>query len=335
MNRVSMNCLFKQNLAVAAVLALATQATAAVVTQVISSPQLAGVYDVTSDGANLYASVEGGTIFSLSLGGSGLTQLYQVGGRAQSITTIGNDLFWADPEAGPVTDTRIFRAPKSGGGPITAIYTGSAVGEPIVDAFGIATDGVSLFTADGVDGKVHRLSTNGTGITQLGSNRYGGGFSNNHGNSIDVLALTVYVADSGKPGVIDPQVVSIPTAGGVFTTLHVGAPFVSPAGIAVGDGSVFVWDPGANSSIWQLPIGGGTPTLVVSDARLGTLGGLHYLNGSLYLADYDEGAIWRIQLNEVPEPASATLFAFGAMGTLGIVWRKRRSANSRAQTCSR
>jgi hypothetical protein len=37
----------------------------------------------------------------------------------------------------------------------------------------------------------------------------------------------------------------------------------------------------------------------------------------------------------VPEPASATLFAAGAMGLLGIVWRKRRAANSLEQTCSR
>ena len=320
---IRLRCLFS---ALLLALVALNSARAAVVTQVIASPQLAGVYDVTSDGANLYASTEGGKVFSMTLAGGGLTQLYQIGGRAQSITTIGGDLYWADPEAGPVTDTRIFRAPKSGGGPITAIYTGSAVGQPIVDAFGIAADGGLLFTADGVDGHVHRLNPDGSGIAQLGPDRYGGGFANNHGNSIDALGGTVFVADSGKPGDIAPQVVSISAAGGVFTTLHIGAPFVSPAGIAVGDGSVFVWDPGAGSSIWQLPISGGTPTLVVSDSRLGTLGGLHFHGGSLYLADYNEGEIWRIDLtaDAVPEPASAGLFAAGAFGLLGLAWRKRK-----------
>ena len=310
---------------------LASPAVAAVVTQVVASPQLAGVYDVTSDGVSLFASTEGGKIYSMTLGGGSLSQLYQVGVRAQSITTIGSNLYWADPEAGPFTDTRIFAAPKSGGGPVTIIYTGSAVGEPIVDAFGIATDGASLFTADGVDGQVHRLNANGSGITQLGADRYSGGFANNHLNTIDALGGTVFVADSGKTGVIAPQVISIPGVGGTFTPLHIGAPFVSPVGIAVGGGSVFVWDPAANSSIWQLPISGGAPTLVVSDARLGTLGGLHYLNNSLYVADYDEGAIWRVDL-DAPVPEPATLATWLSCGLLGMCarWRLDRRRPTRA-----
>jgi len=302
---------------------LTPPASAAVVTQVVASPQLAGVYDVTSDGINLYASTEGGKIFGMALNGSGLSQLYQTGVRAQSITTIGGNLYWVDPEAGPFTDTRIFSAPKSGGGPITTIYTGSDVGQPIVDGFGIATDGVSLFTADGVNGHVHRLNANGSGITQLGPDRYGGFFVNNHLNTIDALGGTVFVADSGKPGVIDPQVVSIPGVGGAFTPLHIGAPFVSPVGIAVGGGSVFVWDPAANSSIWQLPISGGAPTLVVSDARLGSLGGMHYLNNSLFVADYDEGAIWRVDLG-APVPEPATLATWLGCGLVGLCVRGRR-----------
>jgi hypothetical protein len=302
------------------------------VSLLVADPQLAGVYDVATDGVNLFASAEGGRVLSMTLGGNNLTQLYQVGGRAQAITTLGNRLFWIDPEAGPVTDTRIFSAPKDGSGPVSAIYTGSSVGQPIVDGFGIATNGSRLFTADGVQGRVHGLNADGGMLAQLGPNRYGGFFDNNHGNTLEALLGRVFVADSGFPGVIDPQVAAISALGGsAFTTLHAGAPFVTPTGITVGEDSLYIFDPGANHSIWSLPITAGIPSLVVSDPRLGTLGGIQYWDHGLFVADYEGGAIWRIDLDPltpvqpVPEPSSWAAWFAGMLGLCGYSWRRMRS----------
>ncbi len=59
---------------------------------------------------------------------------------------------------------------------VTAIYTGSDVGQPIVDGSGLVSDGTKLYAADEVDGTVASVNFDGSGLTILGS-RYAGGFS--------------------------------------------------------------------------------------------------------------------------------------------------------------
>ena len=112
-------------------------------------------------------------IWAIPITGGAATRLYSspwtsTGGCcAVSVAVIGNDLFWIDPNSGPITDTQILRAPKSGGGPVTAIYTGAFVGQPIVDGLGLTTDSVELFTADAVQGRVHSLNPDGSDLTFL------------------------------------------------------------------------------------------------------------------------------------------------------------------------
>src|SRR5206468_2269636 len=83
-----------------------------------------------------------------------------------TLTVVGSNVFWIDPNGDPDA-TAIFRA-STAGGAITKIYSGFASGQPIVDGVGITTDGVRLYTSDDVQGRVHTLNIDGSGITQLG-----------------------------------------------------------------------------------------------------------------------------------------------------------------------
>jgi hypothetical protein len=263
-----------------------------------------------------------------------LTTLYGGLTSPNDITTIGSQLFWIDANSGPITDTQILKAPKSGGGSITAIYTGALVGQPIVDGSGITTDGTRLYTADEVQGRVHRLNPDGSGLTQLGGNRYGGFFDREHFNSIAVNDGIVYIADQGKSGFSDtpPRVQSIPVGGGSFSTLFTGdSATFSPNGIAVGSDTIFLTN---RNQILEMPLTGGTPTLLVSDPRFSThLAGLTFFNDALYVAD-GAGAIWKVDLAQtsaVPEPGSLTLFGIGALTLFSYGCCRQRKASIRTR----
>jgi len=298
-----------------------------IVTAVATDPLLAGAEGISTDGVNLYAtaytSFGAGSVVSVPLGGGAVTSLYGNLFSPLGIAALGQNLYWIDPNSGPGTGTQILTAPITGGGPITAIFTGST----IVDGSGLATDGTRLFAADEVQGNVFRLNPDGSGLTQLGGSRYGGFFNNEHLNTITVSGGTVYVADSGKSGVISPQVVSIPATGGSFTTLFSGSPFVSPRGIAIGGDTIYVAD-GGTDSIWSLPITGGTPSLYASDPRFESLNQMTFFDGALYVADSGNGTtgtIWEVS-SSVPEPGALTLLVLGMASLMGYGgWRRLQS----------
>jgi len=301
-----------------------------VVTSVATDPRLVGAEGITTDGVNLYATLyrsfgDGGVV-SVPLGGGAVTSLYNNLFSPLGIAAVGQNLYWIDPNSGPGTGTQILTAQITGGGPISAIFTGSA----IADGSGLATNGTRLFAADEVEGRVFRLNLDGSGLTQLGGDRYPGFFGPEHLNTLAVTGGNVYVADSGKSGVISPQVVSIPATGGSFTTLFSGSPFVSPRGITIGGGTIYVAD-GGTDSIWSLPITGGTPTLYASDPRFQALNQLTWFDGALYAADSGNGAtgtIWKI--SSVPEPGSLTLLVLGVAGLMGYGgWRQWRAKPTR------
>ena len=235
----------------------------------------------------------------MPVGGGAVTTLYSNISPCcvNGLTRIGTNLFWIDPNGDTNTATAIFRVPARTGGSAVKIYSGYATGEPIVDGASITTDGVKLYTADEVNGRVHSLNADASSIFQLGPERYSGYFANEHFNSIAVSGGTVYVADSGKAGVDSPQVVTIPAAGGAsFTSLFVGAPFVQPSGITVGNGKIYVADPGAENTIWQMPVTGGTPTALVCGAPFAQISGLVFLNNALYVTDSGASAIYKVDL---------------------------------------
>lgn len=280
-----------------AALALASQALAATVTRIATVSGGA----IATDGVNLYVASDGPSILALPIGGGEPMILYTNASPCciLSLTRMGTNLFWIDPNGDPDA-TAIFGG-STGGGPIAKIYSGFATGQPIVDGSGLVADSAKLYTADQVQGRVHSLNPDGTGITFLGS-RYGGFFDIEHLNTIAEDGQLLYIADSGERGncncsVVPPQVVSIPKSGGAFTTLFSGPSLVDLTGIAVGNGAIFVADAGANT-IWTVPRAGGTPTALLSGAPFEQMRRLIFLNNALYVTD--ASGIYRVDLDDCP-----------------------------------
>lgn len=214
--------------------------------------------------------------------------------RIAGLVRAGDDVFWIDPDSGPAGDTQIFRAPADGRGPVTAIYTGSASGQPIVAGSDLASDGVWLYSADSHHGRVHRVGLGG-GVQQLGPDRFGGGIATQHPSFVAERRGTLFVCDSGKTGVVPPAVLAIPTGGATsFTTLWAGTPLVAPSAIAAGDGAVFVADPGAANTIWVLPAQGGIPRALVANAPFLAIDDLVFDDGALWVADSAAGRVYRV-----------------------------------------
>ena len=258
---------------------------------------------ITTDGPTLFvvnqSSVpDKSNILSMSIAGGTVKKLYTGLRSPSGITTLGNSLFWIDPNSGPVGDTQILAAPKDASGPFHPIYTGSSVGQPILDGSGITTDGTSFFTVDAFQGRVHRLNPDGSGLALLVS-RFPAGAE--HFQQIDESSGVLYIVDAKRPGVS-----SLPKTGGAFTPLHIGAPFVCPSAIAVrrdsapGPNQLFVADPCTNT-LWGLPTYGGTPIALLSGPPLISIDGLVFDSDVLYASDSGNsggvdgpGAIYRI-----------------------------------------
>lgn len=243
-------------------------------------------------------------ILKMPISGGATSVLYTTGpfgsSTVVSIATTGPEIFWADLQSGPVTDTEMFRAPKDGSGPITRIYRGIDVGQPIVDGSGVTTDGTKLYTADQFQGRIHSLNKDGTGITQLAA-RYGAGFSLAHKNRIVESGGILYISDAGRTSVpLPPRVDAIATTGGPVSTVFVGPPLVTPAGIAVGNGTVFIADPGASNTIWSIPTTGGPPIPLISGPPFVKIEGLVFFNNALYVTDNGADKVYRIDFGPAP-----------------------------------
>lgn len=296
------------------VFALASYAAAQSVTLISNDTKLTDPGALATDGTNLFVG-NGNRIFVVPIGGGAATELpamvatnlYPSPCCVVGLTRLGSSLFWIDPNGDPDA-TAIFKVSTSGGA-VTKIYSGFATGQPIVDGVGIATDGTKLYTTDDVQGRVHSLNPDGSGITFLGS-RFGGFFFGEHFNTLAVSDGTIFIVDPGNAqvGPFQPELVSIPVTGGSFTTIFAGSPLVTPLAVAVGNGMIFIADPGAGNTIWQVPIGGGTPTALVSGAPFVQLSanGLIFFNNALYVSDNGNvgatngpGVIYRVDF-EIP-----------------------------------
>ena len=299
MKKKILNILFALVLVVSFSLLAATPAEAQTVTLISDNTGLMYLNGITTDGTYLYIcgnDLNGvGAIARVPVTGGSGTILYRYGAGGLSIAVIGDNIFWIDPNSGPYTDTQILKALKDGSGPITAILTSSQAGSNLEDGSGLTADGVKLYGADEIQGRVYSLNPDGSGLTKLDGSRYSGWFNTEHLNTIAENGGILYVADSGRAGVIQPQIVTIPKTGASsFTPLRVGAPFVQPVGITVGAGKVFVSDPGAGNTIWVLPTTGGTPTALISGSPFVSIFGLTFFNDALYVADSGGRAIYRV-----------------------------------------
>lgn len=297
--------------ALAGILSLAG-AHAQTVTVLSSDVKLSDPGAITTDGINLYVA-SATTLLRLPIAGGTVTQLgtNMTPCCVLGLAVRGTNLFYIDPNGDPDA-TAIWRTGTNGGAPFK-IYSGFAAGQPIVDGSGITTDGTALYTVDYVQGRVHTLGFDGSGISELGS-RYGGFFDLEHHNAIAQSGTRLYIADDGAKAAsgIPPQVVSLPKAGGAFTTLHAGAPFVSPNSIAIASNMVFVLDPGATNTIWMLPLAGGYPIKLVGGAPFTNVHSMVAHGNALYVTDTGNAAGGRIYKVTIPP---VTLASSGAQMT--------------------
>ena len=159
--------------------------------------------------------------------------------------------------------------------------------------------------ADDVQGRIDKMTASNpvSNLTQLGPNRYGGYFNEEHSNSIAVANGVVYVADMGRTdyGDTPPCVASIPLGGNSltpFTALYTGSlPGFSPRGVAVSGNTIYLTN---GNQILEMPTTGGTPTVLVSDSSFGNLDGLTYFDNALYVTDNHttSAEVWKVDLRE-------------------------------------
>jgi len=284
----------------------------AVVTALLTGdPELASPLNLAAGATTLYVAgtnanisdpnrnpASGESIFSVPLAGGAATSLYAAD-NPQELAVLGADVDWIDPNSGSGA-TQILRAPAAGGGPVAAVYSHS-VNPAIVSGTGLATDGTGLYALDSNNGQLYRLNADGTGLAPMGAPRYVTGPQT---ESIAAYQGEIYALDSGESsGIVD--IVSVPTSGpSTPTTLYsasLGNLFSDPQCIAVGIGMIYVSDAdavtGQETTIWELPVSGGNPVVLVSGAPFNNISGLTFANGALYASDSGSGAIYKIQVS--------------------------------------
>jgi YD repeat-containing protein len=272
------------------------------VTTVLSGDAiLRSPYNLATDGTNLFVTGTNANasdpnrnpssfqcIFQVPLAGGAAKSLYPAF-NPQQLAIIGATVFWIDPNSGSVTDTQILSAPKAGGGSVTAIYNQPG-NQVIFDGSGLTTDGTALYASDYSGGGIHKLNTDGSGLLSIVGSRFSSG---EQFNGLACAQTTLYIADSGNNGGT-ARLQSVSTSGSGLATTVSGSPFVHPYGIAIGGGMIYVSDPGAGNTIWQIPQSGGAPTALVAGSPFNNLGGLVYFNGALYVADIGGSAIYKV-----------------------------------------
>ena len=176
-----------------------------------------------------------------------------------------------------------------------------------------------------MQGRVHGLNPDGSGLAQIGPNRYGGFFSGAHENYIAVGDGTLFIAESGVPtaagcaGQCNPGIYthSASDLSGAFVPLFTGLPFAGdgPRGIAYGDGRIYVTQ---GDTIYSIATSGGALTLL-TDPLFHSLRGLTYQDGALYVIDNfaDSGRVLLVDPAPIPLPAAWLFLATGLLGLLG------------------
>ncbi|WP_228002416.1 hypothetical protein [Nocardia australiensis] len=178
--------------------------------------------------------------------------------------------------ANPVAETlyiaesangRVVSVPAGGGTP-SALASGLNHDRP----YRVALSGTSLYIAEAGNSTIVAVPTSGGTATPL---------------NIPGLVDPVGIAASGTTLFITEstgRVVSVPTSGGIPTTLASG--LSAPQGIAVSDNTLYITGNTANGSVISLPTIGGTPTTIATG--LPNPGGIAVSGTTLYVTGSTE-----------------------------------------------
>ncbi len=273
---------------------------------VSDDPALNHPHAIATDGVHIYFSTgtEPTTLSRIPINGGAVEALYtQVHTGIEGIAVIGDTLYWNNMNMGAATANATFSAPKDGSGPVTLLRDGGDYGNTPGDATGLVTDGSKLYLADGWGGRTYSMNLDGTGFSQIGTNRwnvamgeYIGGVSILHKNG------TLYFANMTKPGYFSGGVFSLPATGGSYTTLATSDIFTTNSYFRLAEANdvIYLAQENANT-LWQMPISGGNPTAFFSGAPLNVLMGICTNGNTMYIADggtgSSTGAIWKLDLN--------------------------------------
>ncbi|UCE46592.1 MAG: hypothetical protein JSW47_13330 [Phycisphaerales bacterium] len=211
-------------------------------------------------------------------------------GYTNGLTAGDGYLFWGNANSGPVTDSQIFRAPQSGSGPITAIYTGVYVGQPIFDVSDLAYQADQVYSVDYAYGRVVRLDSDGSNIQVLMWSSPHGVYEK--GEFIALSSDKIFVADAtgGNWSTTPGGIYSAPIGGGSWTILAGTGEF---GDIAFLNDTVYTIA-ADGYSIWQIPASGGSASVLVGGSPFGALHSIAAYNGRLYVTDTSLHKVWRV-----------------------------------------
>jgi hypothetical protein len=225
-----------------------------------------GVYwtSVAPDGAL------GGSVMMVPLCGGSATTLASATSRSSLINPAalavdGTDVYWASvDEASGAPGDQLMKVPVGGG-------TSTVIASQQHPAY-LAVDPTSLYWSDDGNGTVMKAALSGGTPITLGEGEPQGVAS----LVVDATRVYFYARTRG--------IQSVPLDGGRITTLvsDDGYPGVTFSNLVLSRGSLY-WASGeAQTSLWTLPVSGGTPTALVSVSQPGPIGSIAVDGVSVY-----------------------------------------------------
>ncbi|MDB5334442.1 MAG: hypothetical protein JWN70_61 [Planctomycetaceae bacterium] len=305
------------------------------VTAYVRNPNFRTGYDITSDGLGgfLLTGTAGTTsgfnqqdVLHVTANGQVVTE-FAPADHPQGVTSDGTYAYWVDRDADG-THTRIYRQLLNGT-VRELVYASVAQTDgsgQIIDATGLdfvpgslPTVPGSLVAIDSLQGQISRLPTTtditDDLVTSIGAARSSGKLEESHLEYLDEDNGVLYVVDPGYVAAGDDRshdiaarILSIPLAGGAYTTLFTGelpalsyygttAAATRPRGITVHDGVIYVL---GQQVIYSLTVSNQTLQPIAADERFRDLASLTYSDDSLYVIDNGtSGAatVWRVNLH--------------------------------------